>query len=59
VPTGTEPRENQKVWHLVEDFFEQGLIGKLFVAVGWLAVLIMVSSFVALVGPGIVGLFAP
>ncbi len=47
------------MWHLVEDFFEQGLVGKLFVAVGWLAVLIMVSSFIALVGPGIAGLFAP
>lgn len=46
------------MWHLLEDFFEQGPIGKLFVAVGWLAVLIMASSFVALVGPGVVGLVA-
>ena len=34
------------MWYLIEDFFEQGLIAKLFIAVGWLAVLIMVASFV-------------
>ena len=33
------------MWYLIEDFFEQGLIAKLFIAVGWLAVLIMVASF--------------
>ena len=37
------------MWHLIEDFFEQGLIGKLFVGVGWLAILIMVASFVDLI----------
>lgn len=39
------------MWHLVEDFFEQGLIAKLFIAVGWLAVLIMVASFVGSLVP--------
>lgn len=39
------------VWHLIEDFFEQSLVGKLFVGVGWLAVVIMVASFVDLVVP--------
>ena len=39
------------MWYLIEDFFEQGLVGKLFVGVGWLAIAIMVSSFVALVVP--------
>lgn len=34
------------MWYLVEDFFEQGLIAKLFIGVGWLAVLIMAASFV-------------
>lgn len=34
------------MWYLIEDFFEQGLIAKLFIGVGWLAVLIMVASFV-------------
>lgn len=37
---------DRQMWHLIEDFFEQGLIAKLFIAVGWLAVLIMVASFV-------------
>ena len=34
------------MWYLIEDFFEQGLIAKLFIGVGWLAVLIMVASLV-------------
>ena len=37
------------MWHLIEDFFEQSLVGKLFVGVGWLAIVIMVASFAALV----------
>ena len=36
------------VWHLIEDFFEQGIVVKLFLGVGWLAVVIMVASFLAL-----------
>ena len=32
------------MWHLVEDFFEQNLLGKAFVGLGWLAVLIMATS---------------
>ena len=35
------------MWHLIEDFFEQGLIVKLFILLGWLCVLIMVASFIA------------
>jgi len=34
------------VWYLIEDFFEQSWIMKLFAGWGWLAVLIMVSSFI-------------
>ncbi len=37
------------MWYLVEDFFEQGLVAKLFIGIGWLAILIMVASFVDLV----------
>ena len=37
------------MWHLIEDFFEQSLVGKLFVGIGWLAIVIMVASFLALV----------
>jgi len=36
------------MWYLIEDFFEQGIIVKLFLAVGWLAMAIMVASFIAL-----------
>lgn len=36
------------MWYLVEDFFEQGLVAKLFLAVGWLAVVTMIASFVDL-----------
>lgn len=39
------------MWHLIEDFFEQGLVVKLFLGVGWLAVVIMVASFVSLILP--------
>ena len=39
------------VWHLIEDFFEQGLVVKLFLGVGWLAVVIMVASFLTLLFP--------
>ena len=36
------------MWHLIEDFFEQGLVVKLFLAVGWLAVVIMIASLIDL-----------
>ena len=39
------------MWHLIEDFFEQGLVVKLFLSVGWLAVVIMLASFVTLLLP--------
>ena len=39
------------MWYLIEDFFEQSIVGKLFVGVGWLAIVIMVASFAALVVP--------
>ena len=43
--------EPETMWHLIEDFFEQGLIVKLFLGVGWLAVVIMLASFVTLLLP--------
>lgn len=36
------------MWHLIEDFFEQGVVVKLFLAVGWLAVVIMIASLINL-----------
>ncbi len=36
------------MWHLIEDFFEQGVVVKLSLAVGWLAVVIMIASLVDL-----------
>ena len=43
--------ESKHMWYLIEDFFEQSIVGKLFVGVGWLAMLIMAASFMALVVP--------
>ncbi len=34
------------MWHLIEDFMEQNLVMKAFLGLGWLAVLIMASSFI-------------
>lgn len=34
------------MWHLIEDFFEQPIIMMGFIGLGWLAVLIMLASFV-------------
>lgn len=39
------------MWHLIEDFFEQGLVVKLFLGLGWLAIAIMVASFITLIVP--------
>ena len=39
----------EAMWYLIEDFFEQGILVKLFLAVGWLAVVIMIASFIALI----------
>ena len=36
------------MWHLIQDFFEQSVVVKLFIGLGWLAVAIMVASFIAL-----------
>jgi hypothetical protein len=33
------------MWYLIEDFFEQNLVMKLFILLGWLSALIMVLSF--------------
>ena len=33
------------MWHLVEDFFDQNLVMKGMLGLGWLCVLIMVASF--------------
>ncbi len=34
------------MWYLIEDFFEQSLVMKGFIGLGWLSVLIMMSSFI-------------
>ena len=34
------------MWYLIEDFFEQSWIMKIFVAWGWMSILIMVASLV-------------
>lgn len=39
------------MWHLIQDFFEQGIVVKLFIGLGWLSITIMVASFVALIVP--------
>lgn len=39
------------MWYLIEDFFEQSLVVKLFIAWGWLCVLIMAMSL----GEGLLG----
>ena len=41
----------QRMWHLIEDFFEQSIVVKLFIGVGWLAMGIMLASFIALLVP--------
>ena len=38
----------KSMWHLIEDFFEQGVVVQLFLAVGWLAVVIMIASLINL-----------
>lgn len=32
------------MWYLIEDFFEQSLVMKAFIAWGWLSVIIMLAS---------------
>ena len=34
------------MWHLIEDFFDQGIVMKVFIGLGWLSLLIMVFSLV-------------
>ncbi len=34
------------MWYLIEDFFEQSLVMKGFIGLGWLCVIIMLSSLV-------------
>lgn len=34
------------MWHLIEDFFEQSLVMKGFIGLGWLSIMIMVSSII-------------
>lgn len=34
------------MWHLIEDFFEQSLVMKGFIGLGWLSIIIMLSSVV-------------
>ena len=47
-PLSSSQRIAQRMWHLIEDFFEQGVVVKLFLALGWLAVVIMIASLVEL-----------
>ena len=35
------------MWYLIEDFFEQSWIVKIYIGWGWLSILIMLSSIVA------------
>ena len=32
------------MWHLIEDFFDQNIVMKAFIGLGWLCVLIMLTS---------------
>ena len=41
-------RNPKRMWHLIEDFFEQGVVVKLFIAAGWLSVVIMIASLIEL-----------
>jgi len=34
------------MWHLIEDFFEQSLVMKGFLGLGWLAIIVMAASFI-------------
>ncbi len=34
------------MWYLIEDFFDQSLVMKLFIGWGWLSMIIMICSFV-------------
>jgi hypothetical protein len=43
------------MWYLIEDFFEQNVVMKMFIVWGWLAALIMVSSLVTSAVPLIFG----
>ena len=44
---GPKKMEAIRMWHLIEDFFEQGIVVKLFILLGWLCVAIMVASFIS------------
>lgn len=34
------------MWYLIQDFFDQSWVMKLFIGWGWLSVIIMIASFV-------------
>ena len=34
------------MWHLIEDFFDQNLVMKAFLGLGWLSILILFCSLV-------------
>ena len=34
------------MWYLIEDFFDQSLVMKLFILWGWLSMVIMVASLI-------------
>ena len=33
------------MWHLIEDFFDQNIVMKAMIGIGWLCVIIMIFSF--------------
>ena len=43
------PHESSETWmrYLIEDFFEQSWMMKLFISWGWLCAIIMATSFIA------------
>ena len=47
VGVGEDCRRGGPMWHLIEDFFEQSIVMKLFIAVGWLAIIIMLLSLIS------------
>lgn len=34
------------MWYLIQDFFDQSLVMKIFIAWGWLSVIIMLASLI-------------
>jgi hypothetical protein len=45
-PAARHPTGSVSMWHLIEDFFEQSLVMKGFIGLGWLSIMIMVTSII-------------